>query len=89
MNEGKYSSIFIISENDDEFEEQILSLIDKKNAPIYVMELSSGIFTNSNILELEVLIPEKVIANRVNFIRIFRECYSINISAHLEYRQRS
>ncbi|MFJ8513436.1 hypothetical protein [Lysinibacillus xylanilyticus] len=59
MNEGKYSSIFIISENDDEFEEQILSIIDKKKAPIYVMELSSGIFTNSNILELEILIPEK------------------------------
>ncbi|UPW85025.1 MerR family transcriptional regulator [Lysinibacillus sp. Ag94] len=60
MNEGKYSSIFmIIGENDDEFGEQILSIIDKKNAPIYAMELSSGIFTNSNILELEVLIPEK------------------------------
>ncbi|MFJ7886650.1 MerR family transcriptional regulator [Lysinibacillus xylanilyticus] len=59
MNEGKYSSIFIIGENDDEFEEQILSIIDKKNGPIYVMELSSGIFTNSNILELEILIPEK------------------------------
>ncbi|MGE7674583.1 MerR family transcriptional regulator [Lysinibacillus sp. NPDC094403] len=59
MNEGKYSSIFIIGENDDEFEEQILSIIDKKKAPIYVMELSSGIFTNSNILELEILIPEK------------------------------
>ncbi|MEB2282747.1 MerR family transcriptional regulator [Lysinibacillus xylanilyticus] len=57
--EGKYSSIFIIGENDDEFGEQILSIIDKKNAPIYAMELSSGIFTNSNILELEVLIPEK------------------------------
>ncbi|MDD1502812.1 hypothetical protein PVA17_08520, partial [Lysinibacillus sp. CNPSo 3705] len=59
MNEGKYSSIFMIGENDDEFGEQILSIIDKKNAPIYAMELSSGIFTNSNILELEVLIPEK------------------------------
>lgn len=59
MNEGKYSSIFIIGENDDEFGEQIIAIIDKKNAPIYAMELSSGIFTNSNILELEVLIPEK------------------------------
>ncbi|MGE7945622.1 MerR family transcriptional regulator [Lysinibacillus sp. NPDC093688] len=59
MNEGKYSSIFIMGENDDEIEKQILSIIDKKNAPIYVMELSSGIFTNSNILELEILIPEK------------------------------
>lgn len=59
MNEGKYSSIFIIGENDDEFGEQIVAIIDKKNAPIYAMELSSGIFTNSNILELEILIPEK------------------------------
>lgn len=59
MNEGKYSSIFIFGETDDEIEEQIASIIDKKNAPIYVMELSSGIFTNSNILELEVLISEK------------------------------
>jgi DNA-binding transcriptional MerR regulator len=59
MNEGKYSSIFIMGENDDEIEKQIVSIIDKKNTPIYVMELSSGIFTNSNILELEILIPEK------------------------------
>lgn len=59
MNEGKYRSIFISSETDDEFEEKIVSIIDKKSTPIYVMELSSGIFTNSNILELEVLIPEK------------------------------
>lgn len=59
MNEGNYSSIFIMGENDDEIEEQIVSIIDKKNGPIYVMELSSGIFTNSNILELEVLIQEK------------------------------
>ncbi|MGE7908098.1 MerR family transcriptional regulator [Lysinibacillus xylanilyticus] len=59
MNEGKYSSIFIIGENDDDFEDQILSIMDNKNGPIYVMELSSGIFTNSNILELEILIPEK------------------------------
>ncbi|MGE8036702.1 MerR family transcriptional regulator [Lysinibacillus sp. NPDC093692] len=59
MNEGKYSSIFIFGESDEEFEEQIVSIIDKKNTPIYVLELSSGIFTNSNVLELEVLIPEK------------------------------
>lgn len=59
MNEGNYSSIFIMGENDDEIEEQIVSIIDKKNVPIYVMELSSGIFTNSNILELEILIQEK------------------------------
>lgn len=58
MNEVKYRSIFILGETDDEFEDQILSIIDKNNVPIYVMELSSGIFTNSNILELEILIPE-------------------------------
>ncbi|MFC9541542.1 MerR family transcriptional regulator [Lysinibacillus sp. NPDC056959] len=59
MNEGKYKSIFIVGETDDEIEVQIASIIDKKSTPIYVMELSSGIFTNSNILELEVLIPKK------------------------------
>ncbi|MFT9820675.1 MerR family transcriptional regulator [Lysinibacillus sp. NPDC056185] len=59
MIEGKYNSIFISGANDDEIEKQILSIIDKKNIPIYVRELSSGIFTNSNILELEILIQEK------------------------------
>ncbi|MEY9974665.1 DNA-binding transcriptional MerR regulator [Lysinibacillus sp. RC46] len=59
MIEGKYNSIFILGANDDEIEKQILSIIDKKNIPIYVRELSSGIFTNSNILELEILIQEK------------------------------
>ncbi|HDX9579574.1 TPA: MerR family transcriptional regulator [Bacillus pseudomycoides] len=59
MKEGLYKSLYIHGGTDEEFEEQLLVIIAKKNFPVYAIEHSNEIFINGDILELEILMPAK------------------------------